>query len=324
MTFADWLDETGERYRTQSPLAATRESAHEFRMGLQRRVGSRLGKSIWGRGDWDVLVVLDACRNDMWNEVYAEYDRLERSSGVWSNASCSIDWIVRNFNEHPEQARRAGYVTGNPFAHHTAPEARSADLSEEDLAHFAPLYKSEWTALDGGPVETIPPKVLTDHAIDAWRRRDKLGMDRLIIHYMQPHQPFRSKPEWEKIGKNLKNLVDDRGMAGACAWQRARRGEVDTDELWAAALDNLHWVLDDVTERLLPNIDGTVALTADHGNAMGEWGEWAHPPGAISPAVRTVPWVALECVDDRTVTPDVESNDGRAAAEDQLEALGYL
>jgi len=86
-------------------------------------------------------------------------------------------------------------------------------------------------------------------------------------------------------------------------------------------------VLDDVTERLLPNLDGRVVVTADHGNAMGEWGEWHHPPGALSPAVRKVPWLEIDCTDQNTVQPDVEldhTSDGSGVdTEARLEALGY-
>lgn len=328
MTFADWLNESARRYRTQSPWRATVASAHELRMGATRRIGLLIGKRIWDRGDWDVLVVLDACRNDLMQSVAPEYDILPNDPGhCWSNASCSIDWILRNFSAHPEHARRSGYITGNPFTDHTADDAPTADLSGDDFAYFAPLYKTEWGAVDGGPVETIPPAPLTDQAIAAWRRRDELGMDRLVVHYMQPHQPYRSKPEWTGVNKNLKDLVKTRTKAGACAWQECRQGNIDAEELWTACRDNLRWVLDDVTQRLLQNVDGKVVLTADHGNAMGELGEWGHHPGAIGPAVRKVPWAPVEAADKRTVTPDVDLQ-RRTAVDDtiesKLDSLGYL
>lgn len=329
MTFQDWVERSKQRYEQEPFHKATLGSANAFAMGIKRRIGWHLGKPIWERDDWDVLVIMDACRTDLMREVQPEYETLPAETGaIFSNASCSIDWIIKNFAECPEAASTAGYITGNPFAEHTADDARSADLSADALGYYAPLYKTEWGPIDGGPVETIPPDVLTDYAIHAWRDREELGIDRLVIHYMQPHQPYRSRPEWTGVNKNLKNLVQNRTKAGACAWQRCRKGEIEKDDLWKAYRDNLRWVLDDVTERLMPNVDGTVTLSADHGNAMGEWGEWAHPPGALGPAVRRVPWVPVECTDTQTVTPTVESihepvQTEKGSIDAQLEALGY-
>lgn len=322
MTLADWLAESRGRFERESPLTATKGTVAALNRGLKRRTAAKIGRSIWSR-DWDVLVILDACRTDLMADVSDEYECLpEGIPTVWSNAACSIDWINRNLAAHPEKIRDVGYVTANPFTDHDAPDVRSADLTDSDFGELRKLYKSEWGPVNGSPVETVAPTAMTDQAIDTWRHGD---VDKMIVHYMQPHQPFRSKPEWEDIGKNLKNLAHEDGMAGACAWQRARNGEIPVDELWEAYRDNLRWVMDDVTERLLTNVDGTVVLSADHGNAMGEWGEWGHPSSAISPAVRRVPWVTVDAVDEQTVTPDVSGAESAvdAATSDQLEALGY-
>lgn len=63
--------------------------------------------------------------------------------------------------------------------------------------------------------------------------------------------------------------------------------------------------------------------TKDTLNALGEWGEWHHPPGALSPAVRRVPWVPIRGVDRGTVEPAVGETGVDAGVESQLEALGY-
>lgn len=328
MTFKDWADATRMRFRTEPMADAAFESGKALLRGAIRRAGSYMGHSIWRDDEWDVLVVLDACRYDLMQEVAPEYHNLpDDIDSWWSNASCSIDWIIRNFNECPDQARYAGYITGNPFTHHTADDARTAGLTDGDLAYLARLYETHWQPVDGGPVETIPPDVITDYGITAWRQRHEIGMDKMILHYMQPHQPYRSRPDWVGVNKNLKNLVKNRTKAGACAWQECRKGRIEERELWKAYKNNLRWVLNDITGRLLPNVDGSVVLTADHGNAMGEWGEWAHPPGAIGPAVRRVPWVRVNATDENSVTPDVDLDTNFGSdhdANDKLSSLGYL
>lgn len=331
MTVADWVKESARRFREQPPATAARGSALSLMRGVIRQTGAHLGKPIWAREDWDVLVVLDACRFDLWQSVAPEEYGLPAGPAAWSNASCSIDWIERNFNAHPDRLPGVGYVTANPFADHDADNARSADLHESGMGHFRPLYKTEWQSIDTDPpIETVPPERVTDHAIDAWRRREEYGIERLVVHYMQPHEPFISRPEWSYQSPHdnavLKNLVSDGYDAGTSPWQSmVNSGAVTPEEFWPVYQDNLRWVLNDVKDRLLPNIDGQAVITADHGNGLGEWGEWHHPPGAIGPAVRRVPWAGVDCRDRRTVTPDV----GSAAADEhdpteRLRALGYV
>jgi len=91
--------------------------------------------------------------------------------------------------------------------------------------------------------------------------------------------------------------------------------------LWAAYRDNLRWVDDALVQPLLNNVDATVAITADHGNAHGEAGCWGHPGGVDIPALRRVPWLTRQGHDGGTVAgqrantaPDTDA---------QLKALGY-
>jgi hypothetical protein len=348
MTLQDFIDETKQRYRTLPTTTATRRTAKAFRYGVARRIGHYIGEPIWKRDDWDVLIALDTCRTDLWREVAPEYDALPNdASPVWSNASCSIDWINRNFNGYPNEVKRTGYVTANPFADHDSESAKSADLTDTDLAYFDPLYKTHWTdvtpedtatslheetgrAKVGSGIATVPPEAVTDHAIEAWRNRDALGFDRLVVHYMQPHEPYRARPGWGSGDSNLlENLVDEEADAGASIWPQLQDGNISLAEFWKVYKDNLRWVLDDLSERLVTNMDAEIVFTADHGNALGELGEWHHPPGAIGPSVRRVPWVSVEGTDSHTVKPGVSvaettsQNPGEVDTDAQLKALGY-
>lgn len=327
MTFRDWAEGTRRRYRTQPVTTATRTSAKKLYRGIVRRtVDPQLGGTIWDRDDWDVCVICDAARVDMFRDAINVYDELPDSEGVearWSNASTSIDWINRQFNDHPKKARRAGYVTANPFTNHGCETAPSADLDESQLGYLAKLYETGWKETNG--VMTVPPEVVTDHAIDVWRRRDELGIDRLVVHYMQPHEPFRARPEWGSGDHALlEDLVaDEPDYAGASVYPRVKSGDVPLDEFRTVYLDNHHWVLEDIADRLVNNLNGRVAITADHGNALGEWGEWHHPPASIVPTIRRVPWVSLSASDRQTVQPDLAECGVDASTEDRLEALGY-
>jgi len=328
MTLQDWIDESIERYQTQPVTTATTESAKEFYHGaIRRTLDPLVGRSIWERGNWDVLVVMDAARVDMTRQLVesGEYDHIPRTvDSVWSNASCSIDWVDRTFNDYPEEAARTGYVTANPFTDHDEPETRSADIAPEQVGYLRKLYETHWQELEGG-IETVPPEDVTDHAIDAWRRRDELGIDRLVVHYMQPHEPFFSRPEWGSgDSKLLKNLVEDGAEAGSSVYPRVRAGDVSLREFKRVYRRNHEWILDHLDKTLLANLDAEVVLTSDHGNGLGEWGSWHHPPGRIAPPIRKVPWIELTCEDWETVMPEIGDSDNvDASTADQLAALGY-
>ncbi|MGM0389020.1 MAG: hypothetical protein ACQEP0_11015, partial [Natrinema limicola] len=147
---------------------------------------------------------------------------------------------------------------------------------------------------------------------------------------MQPHVPFLERPDlhagyrpahWGSPGS-----VVDPDEAGLDAWGRVRRGDLDSDEVWAAYADNLRIGLESVAT-LRRNVDGTLIVSSDHGNAMGELGIWGHPDKPVS-SVRRVPWIELEARDEKTRQPTLEAEADRdrevsVDVQDRLTSLGY-
>lgn len=247
-----------------------------------------LGTSIWDAGDWDICVILDGCRLDTF--------RMEREcESIYSVGASSRSWIRRTFDGRDVSS--VGYLTGNPFA---------VGLDEDDFHtfHVEPVQEVHG-------IETVPPEPIIDRAIELWRRGPPRN---LIIHLMQPHVPFRSRPEWfgEFIGTDT---------WGSTAWERAASGEIPREEWFAAYRDNLVWALDAV-DRLASSVDARIAVTADHGNSAGEWGIAGHPVGALHHQVRRVPWTVVDAADTGEHTPEVVES-GPLDVEDQLRALGY-
>ena len=255
------------------------------------------GISIWDVDNWDICCILDGCRADSFRWFY------EDSGEYWSVASTSKYWLRRTFEDRDLSS--VGYISANPFA---------ADLDPDRFGYFhlEPVADVE-------EIETVAPSTLRDHAVTAWRRREELGIDRLIIHFMQPHVPFRARPEWfeevygtETWGSHLTYRVAD--------------GEINHADWVAAYSNNLAWVLGGGVEPLTDLVDATIGITADHGNAFGEWGLWGHPKGVAVPAVRKVPWHTLEGVQVRDDFVCAKLG-GRTLTDqetmEQLEALGY-
>jgi len=83
----------------------------------------------------------------------------------------------------------------------------------------------------------------------------------------------------------------------------------------------------DAVELLLKNVDAnTVVITADHGEAFGEWGFYKHVIACPISVVREVPWITTAASDSGVYEPAAPgiTNQSEASAEQRLEELGYL
>ena len=290
-------------------------------VGRQVWMGEFADRTVFDR-EWDVLVLLDACRVDLMAEVATEYDWLPSPADVEAGAIDSVagsskEWMRRTFTPaHAVTLERTAYVTGNPFSAEALGDGHPLGLLDE-------VWRYAWDD-DAG---TIRPEPITDRAIRVCRSGE---FDRVIVHYMQPHVPFLERPDlhagyrpahWGSPGS-----VVDPDEAGLDAWGRVRRGELDSDEVWAAYADNLRIGLESVAT-LRRNVDGTLIVSSDHGNAMGELGIWGHPDKPVS-SVRRVPWIELEARDETTRQPTLEAESDRdrevsVDVQDRLTSLGY-
>lgn len=270
------------------------------------------GTPIWER-DWDVLLILDACRTDLMREVAHEYEFIGNAEKVgthWSVASKSSDWLRRTFiPEYADKINRTAYVTGNPFT------------AKIDLSVGPTILDEVWKYAWDDEHHTVPARPLTNQAIKTWRNRDDHGIDRMIVHYMQPHGPFIHNPEIGDYGQ-----PEDFGHGFGDMWTRIG-DEYTVEEVWAAYRDNLRYVLDDV-EIVLRNLDADqVAISADHGNEVGKFGVYGHPHDLLLPSIRRVPWVVTQGEDtgeytvEATRAESVDMTDEEV--QERLQSLGY-
>ena len=268
------------------------------------------GTNVYER-DWDVLIVLDACRVDLLRTVAPAVAFIDRVGTIQSVGSSSSEWLENTFRGRTETDRTV-MVTGNTWT--------DRYLAAENFAALDEVWKYAWN--DG--LGTVPARAVTDRAITHARQSDP---ERLVVHYMQPHHPFVPEP-----------LSDDDGLARSSThnnptnpWVLLRRGDLTADRVWNAYEANLRYVLDEV-ETLLANIDGRVAITADHGNLFGEWGLYGHPVHTPIPALLAVPWAETTGHDDRTRNPELTPPESLPVTrvyrvdgdQDHLDALGYV
>lgn len=318
VSFFDWLSESVERVRRDG-VGGIFESGYHVYVGSLLSVSSRvdIGTNVFSR-DWDVLIVLDACRVDALRAVEDEYEFINDISSVWSVGSTTVEWMALTFRKkYTSTIQNTAYINGNTQFEKVLRERRAPPHA--NAVPFGPSFDTYDVVDEGdfGYVDTVyeygfddklgvvPPRSVTDRAIDIWRNHDP---GRQIIHYLQPHEPY--------IG------VNDPPEHGL---RQLGKGDISRERIWNYYLDTLRLVLDDV-ELLLENIEAdTVAITADHGEAMGEWGFHSHNIGCPHPVVRKVPWVTTSGVDKKTYNSAIEPDKSvKPDTRSQLEDLGYL
>ena len=270
--------------------------------------------------DWDTLVILDACRYDMFaGAAVPTLDLDGRLTCVQSKGSDSWEFMEANFAGR--QLHDTVYVTANPHLH---------KLPEGTFHAVVDLLETSWD----DDARTVHPADAVEEALSA---RDVYPDKRLIVHLMQPHFPFLGPTgeRFEHSGIEL-HLDDDRMSGAPNPWiGLLSEPKIDPADVIEAYRENLELALPHV-ERLVKSLDGKTVVTADHGNLVGERGfpvpvrMYGHPRGLPRSELLAVPWFEVErgeripTVAERPA--ERETGDERMAdaqVTDRLQALGY-
>lgn len=219
--------------------------------------------------EWDNLLILDACRHDIYEDV------LENEVDFnYAKNSMTRYYIRDNFSDGDWSD--VVYVTLNP---HFSEEIFEELTGRRPEDVFFEVFES-WKNIEGD--KKFDPEVLLRDA----RTAQKLFPDKkLIVHFMQPHIPFENHPETPQK-YNYKDEEYD-------VWEGVMRGEVDAEGSIEAYKKNLEFVMPFV-EELVEDLDGKSVITSDHGNLIGEGNFYGHPRGYSSVGLRKVPWDVRE------------------------------
>ena len=327
VSFGGWLSEFRENLE-EDPKRAVLQSLYCSYLGAWYTVSSRFdpGTNVYER-DWDALIILDACRVDALREVADEYEFLGEVGSLTSVGCSSYEWMVKTFTEaYREEIAETAHVTANGFAEPVFEDGiygpsvavpfgwPKRDVVGADA--FATL-DHVWRGGRDERLGNVPPSYMTDWAIAAGRETDA---GRLLVHYAQPHTPYMARADAED--REPTDVEMD-------PWPALRSGEADYDAVRELYLDNLRYALDSVAV-LLDNLDAErVVITADHGEAFGEFGAHGHPDGLLLPQIKRVPWAVTTATDRRTHRPTLDraseaAAEPEAGVEEHLADLGYM
>lgn len=266
--------------------------------------------------DWDHLLILDACRADVFEEVVGRVGMYQRRH---SNASATPEWISKTFAD--KSMGDVVYVSANPWISREAPNS-----FHEIINLWVELYNTnheEWvdasTLDDFGfdPETTITAREVTNYALEV---SEEYQNKRIIVHYFQPHAPY--------IGRS-DGTERDQSSSLYPKSEEYQRGNTSKEEIWDLYRENTGYAWYHA-KRYLDNVTGKGVVTADHGELFGEWlwpfpvYRYSHPVGLHHPRLTKVPWVEFN--DKRRDTQDDGCNSvlvDNEIIDSRLQQLGY-
>jgi len=226
--------------------------------------------------DWDNLIILDACRYDYFEEEHLKWLEGELQN-VTSPASCTINWLKRTWNGKYDLT----YVSGFPSVNSKG-IPRMGYRATDHFKRIIDVWDFGWDEELG----TIPPWNINKTVLN------KTDRTNLLIHYMQPHQPYIGKT---KITVPIGKPTPTPGASGFGRTATRIRNRLRKNKnlsLERAYRDNLILVLEWVS-KLVPSLKGKTIITADHGEGLGRGGP-QHHAGDARATLRHVPWFEVE------------------------------
>ncbi len=268
-----------------------RITTHLFGFYYSRKANK--GVFITGE-DWDNLIILDALRHDTFQEVTRMKVDYKLSRGSHTKEFLKENFDGKKFND-------IVYITATPVVNRDVPNAFYKILL---------VWKYEWDENPG----TVHPKVMKEYALKA---EQKYPNKRLIIHFLQPHQPYIGDPQLYEEYKNVvrHNISKYHSLPTTTTniWYGIRKGQVSLKRVYEAYKRNLKIALP-YTFELAEKLRGKTVITADHGELFGDFlyplplrGFW-HPIGLhVLPLIK-VPWLVFERKERKTIKERTEKD----------------
>lgn len=263
--------------------------------------------------DWDNLVVLDACRADLFREE-VELGSFSDYRTVTSCASATWEWTQCNFSGR--QFGDTVYVSGNPF---------TSEVAGDCFHDLVEVWRTDFDESVG----TVRPEPVFERALEA---AERYPHKRLIVHFMQPHHPFLGHEELQ-YGSIAGIEQEDSPVSNQpkTVWEALDAGLVSETQVREGYQDNLALVMESVSE-LINKMNGKTVITSDHGNVFGDvcWPIplrlYGHPGRVRLDGLLEVPWATIDSPSRREIVNEgVEEVSAQAdnLAKERLEALGY-
>ena len=257
--------------------------------------------------DWDVLIVLDACRVDSFREHCGKCE-VVRSRGARTR-----EWARRTAEVLND--KHAIIFNGNPVL--------SGENHKRGLGmHIVPVWKGHWGFFSERKVPACHPMSVNAIILE-WITRKRLNKHKIVVWYLQPHTPYIGDPPlpMERRASCWTNMAKKAGVRLIRPGKGVRTGETSWDEIRRAYAGNLKvgW---DAARHLIQKLSGRIIVTSDHSELLGEGDCFGHEPGwgPKYPQLYEVPWAEFE--GGQMIELERAKSDAEIMHE-RLKAIGY-
>lgn len=238
-------------------------------------------KDLIHKTDWELLIILDACRFDYFKENYQDYIN-GKLTKAHSEGIDTFEFLRKCFPDYYDLTYVSGATPVNSVIKpnpHGMGHLYRGYVPRNHFERIIDVWNFGWSDSLG----TVPPHRVTTAAINNIS-------EKMIVHYFQPHAPFISEPKLlgftgNKVGK-MRGIPPDSPI-----WENAKE---NVELLKKAYEGNLRLVLLE-TKRLLEVIGdffNKIVITSDHGEGLGEDGVFGHNKNHR--ILRVIPWLEVE------------------------------
>jgi hypothetical protein len=256
-----------------------------------------------GHDNWDVLIFLDACRYDIFKQVYKDIIGGNLDKAI-SPARHTLEYFEKVF---PDVYEDIVYVSANALLNSKGVVYDIGDNSYDARKHFNKVI-DVWEVGWDKKLKTVHPKEVNKHATVAFCIYPK---KKVILHYVQPHAPYiyhkkygtraLIRSQYKKsflLGFVMKYIKHE------TLWKVADKfGALPTDGmgyLWKQVgkegiiegyTEDLKLVLGYVKQLMDKHPKKKFIITSDHGERLGEKGNYGHHhTGEYDKEIIEVPW----------------------------------
>lgn len=243
--------------------------------------------------DWDLLIILDAARYDILRQI----------------ADAVISKEISPASSTPEflQAAEKRNIFSDCFYLSANPQVNRHEVGAGTVKHTSHLWDER--------LQTIPPAPLYNEAAELVRNGDTV-----VAHSVQPHYPHICKIDGdiEPVPGGFHPSETDIQLHDVIQGYLTNRNYPLSDACisYEACL-RFAWSEAQSIAQSLRREGYSTVVTADHGEAFGEYGFVEHPVGVSIPPLRRVPWVEFN------PNKNQPNMTGENSVNNQLQALGY-
>jgi len=259
--------------------------------------------------NWDILLVIDACRFDYFKKYYKEIlGNVGNLQKTLSPSTFTIGWLIDLFNEKKENVI---FICSESVSNKIKDISKKLKHGKDyDINSCFDKIVDVWKDNYDAENDTVWPDAVTNTTIKIVKENPN---KKIITKYWQVHEPYLYYMNKGEVNIPLKPFL--RGV-----WRKLLYEVISDETYWTIInklnlpqgswhgyiwlkygregiingyVNDLKMMLGHVKKimKFFPNKN--IVVTSDHGERLGEWGRYSHG-GRRNKIIKEVPWLEIK------------------------------